>query len=149
MRETGLFYEELAEGREFVSDDRAVTAADIRAFAELSGDHNAIHLDAAAARAAGFDAPIAHGALGLSLATGLASRLGITRGTLIALAGLTWRFLRPVMDGDTLRLYLTVMARRATRQKDRGLVTLAARLVNQRGETVQEGELLELVRKRE
>lgn len=39
-----------------------VTApADLRAFAEVSGDHNPLHTSTAAARLAGLDAPIAHG----------------------------------------------------------------------------------------
>ena len=79
---------------------RLVTEADVRAFAELSGDRNPIHLDRAAARQAGFEGPIAHGALGLSVATGLANQLELTRGTLVALVGVSWRFRGPIYYGD-------------------------------------------------
>jgi 3-hydroxybutyryl-CoA dehydratase len=40
-----------------------VTAEDVAAFAELSGDHNPIHLDDDFARSLGFESRIAHGAL--------------------------------------------------------------------------------------
>jgi len=108
MGVTGLFFEDFVEGRGFVTGPRTVTAADMAAFAALSGDDNAIHRDAVAAATAGFAAPIAHGALGIAIATGLASQLGLTRGTLLALAGLSWRFRAPILDGDTITLHLQV-----------------------------------------
>lgn len=143
----GLYYEEFEEGRTFTTPARAVTEADVRAFADLSGDRNPIHLDTRAAKRAGFDAPVAHGVLGLAAATGLVSQLGLTGGTLIALVGVTWRFRAPVRYGDEVSLTLRVAARRETRQGDRGLVTLAAELRNQRGEVVQEGEFIEMIRR--
>jgi acyl dehydratase len=145
----GLYYEDFEVGREFLTGPRTVTAADIRAFADVSGDHNPIHLDPAAARAAGFDVPVAHGVFGLAAATGLANQLELTRGTLVALVGVSWKFKRPVADGDTLTVRLRVASRRGTDKPDRGLVTLAAQMTNQRKEIVQEGEFVELVRRRE
>jgi acyl dehydratase len=145
---TGLFFEDFTEGRSFATAPRTVTAADMAAFASLSGDDNAIHRDADAAAAAGFRAPIAHGALGVAIATGLASKLGLTRGTLLALAGLSWRFRVPIIDGDTVTLHLRVTGTRKTSAPDRGLVTLGAELHNQDGVLVQEGEFVELVRRR-
>ncbi len=144
----GLFFEDFVEGRSFVTASRTVTAGDIAAFAAVSGDDGAIHRDAAAAAAAGFRAPIAHGALGIAIATGLASRLGLTQGTLLALAGLSWRFRAPILDGDTVTLQLRVTGMRGTSAADRGLITLSAELKNQDGVLVQEGEFVELVRRR-
>jgi len=143
-----LFYEDFEVGREFVSGSRAVTEADVVTFAGLSGDRNPIHLDSTAASAAGFHAPVAHGVLGLALATGLASRLELTRGSLVALVGVTWRFSAPVYPGDQLVLHLRVASRKTTARPGRGLVTLAAQLRNQRDEVVQEGEFVELVKQR-
>ncbi|MDB5871655.1 MAG: uncharacterized protein JWQ07_1097 [Ramlibacter sp.] len=40
-----------------------VTAVDLSLFAASSGDHNPMHLDVDAARAAGFDRPVVHGML--------------------------------------------------------------------------------------
>ncbi|MFQ5717131.1 MAG: MaoC/PaaZ C-terminal domain-containing protein, partial [Nitrospinales bacterium] len=46
---------------------RKVTEKDIQAYADLSGDHNAIHLDERFARGNRFKQPIAHGMLTASL----------------------------------------------------------------------------------
>ena len=144
----GMYFEDFGDAGEFVTAGRLVTEADVRAFAELSGDRNPIHLDPAAARQAGFEGPIAHGALGLSLATGLANQLALTRGTLVALVGLSWRFRGPIYYGDQVTLHLRVAGRRATGNPARGLVTLAAELKNQHGEVVQDGEFVELIARR-
>jgi acyl dehydratase len=143
-----LFYEDFEIGREFLSAARLVSQADVEAFADLSGDRNPIHLDETAAREAGFPAPVAQGVLGLALATGLASGLELTRGSLVALVGLTWRFSAPVYPGDRLVLHLQVASRRATTSPARGVVTFAGELRNQRGEIVQQGEFVELVKRR-
>jgi acyl dehydratase len=144
----GLYYEDFEEAGAFVTAARTIEEADVRAFAEVSGDRNPIHLDADAARRAGFDGPIAHGALGLSVATGLANQLELTRGTLVALVGVSWRFRGAIYYGDAVTLHLRVASRRATGNPTRGLVTLAAELKNQRGEVVQEGEFVELIVRR-
>lgn len=144
----GMYFEDFEDAGEFVTAGRLITETDVRAFADLSGDRNPIHLERAAAVRAGFGGPIAHGALGLAVATGLASQLALTRGTLVALVGISWRFRGPIYCGDQVTLYLRVSTRRATGNPARGLVTLAAELKNQRGEVVQDGEFVELVARR-
>jgi len=143
-----LYFEDFTVGREFTSSPVQVTGDDIRRFADLSGDHNPLHLDPEAARAAGFPGTVAHGVLGIALATGLASRMELTRRSLVALVGITWRFRAPVFPDDRLTLHLRVAARRPTRRPGTGVVTLAAELRNQRGEVAQEGEFQELLRQR-
>jgi acyl dehydratase len=142
-----LYYEDFQVGQRFVSARREVTASDVAGFASLSGDHNPIHLDDRAAKEAGFVGPVAHGVLGLALATGLASGLELTRGTLVALVGLTWHFRAPLYPGDQVVLHLSVHSMRGTARTDRGLVTLAAELRNQEGTVVQDGEFVELVKR--
>lgn len=144
----GMHYEDFEDAGEFVTASRIVSEADVKAFAEVSGDRNPIHLDRGAAMRAGFEGPIAHGALGLSVATGLANQLELTRGTLVALVGISWRFRGAIYYGDRVTLHLRVASRRATGNPARGLVTLAAELKNQRDEVVQEGEFVELIARR-
>ena len=55
-------FEDLQLGQE-ASYERAVTDADILAFAEVTGDRNPVHLDAAYAAATPFKRPISHGML--------------------------------------------------------------------------------------
>ena len=63
--------EDLRVGRS-ATFQRAITGDDVAAFAELSGDHNPLHLDPAYAGATNFQRPIVHGALQVSLASALA-----------------------------------------------------------------------------
>ena len=53
------------------SRTRVITEADVRQFADLTGDHNPVHLDAEFAATTQFKGRIAHGMLVGSLFTGL------------------------------------------------------------------------------
>ncbi|MBP7588028.1 MAG: MaoC family dehydratase N-terminal domain-containing protein [Thermoanaerobaculia bacterium] len=143
----GFYYEELPEGREFACGEREIGDAEIAAFAELSGDRNPLHLDEEYARGTAFGGRVAHGALGIAVATGLMAQSGLTAGTLVALLGLDWRFVAPIRPGDRLSLKLRVAARRDLPGRDRGVVKFVAELVNQRGELAQSGEIVELIRR--
>jgi len=82
------------------SVEHVFTAEDVAAFARLSGDNNPIHLDAAAAGAAGFEREVVHGVL----VTSLISRVLGTRlpGPGRLLLGQELRYRRPVHPGDRL-----------------------------------------------
>lgn len=142
----GLCFEEFHEGQVFECGEREIGDAEIRAFADLSGDANPLHLDDDHARGTPFGGRVAHGALGIAIATGLMARSAVTSGTLVALLGLDWRFVAPIRPGDRLRLALRVTARRELAGRNRGVVKFAAELVNQRGELAQSGEVVELIR---
>ena len=75
-RNTGLFFEEFVSGDAITSVGRTVTETDIVNFAALSGDWNLIHTDAEYSRQSLFGERVAHGLLVLSIASGLAVRLG-------------------------------------------------------------------------
>ena len=72
----GLYYEDLEVGYKVISAARTISEADIMAFASISGDWNAIHVDAEYAKTAGFGERVAHGLLVLSIASSLAMQLG-------------------------------------------------------------------------
>ena len=143
------WYEDFEVGARFVTDARAVTDDDIGAFAEVSGDRNPLHLDEAYAAERGYGGRIAHGALGLAIATGLANQTGLTRGTLLAFLGLDWNFRKPLRPGDTVRLEIEVASKRETSRADRGLVRLAMALVDEAGARIQDGNWTILVARRE
>ena len=146
MSET-LYFEDLTVGRTFDSASRAVSDAMIRAFAELSGDRHPLHLDDDFARKTPFGERIAHGLLGLSVASGLLDDLAVIRMSIVAFAGLEWKFRGPVRIGDSVRFHMKV-ARARGAGAAQGLVVFESRLVNQREETVQEGTWSLIVRKR-
>jgi acyl dehydratase len=145
---TGLWWDDFQDGAEWRTESRQVTVADIEAFSELSGDRNPLHLDDAYARGAGFDGRIAQGVLGLAVATGLLNRLGLTRGTLVALMGTTWSFLRPLYPGTLVHGRVELRNALQTSRPDRGLVVLATALADDAGVVYQRGEFTLLVRRR-
>ena len=83
----GLYFEEFSVGDSITSQGRTVTEADIVNFAMLSGDWNPLHTDAEIAKSTVFGERIAHGMLVLSMATGLADRMGFINGTAILIDG--------------------------------------------------------------
>ncbi|MGE0354984.1 MAG: MaoC family dehydratase [Gemmatimonadales bacterium] len=145
----GLFFEEFAPGRDLETGWRTVTAEDIAGFSRLSGDHNPLHHSPEAARAAGFGAPIAHGVLGIAVATGLVSQAGFTRDTLIALLEVRWVFRAPITAGEDVRVRLRVAECRETSRPDRGVVRFDVVVVDRQERVLQEGVMTELIRRRE
>jgi acyl dehydratase len=149
MREQGLFFEDFSIGDQFATPGRTVTDAEIALFAGLSGDFNPLHTDEEFAKTTPFGRRVAHGVLGLALAIGLSSRLGLFDGTGLAFLGVEWSFRRPIFIGDTVHVRFTVRDKRPAKKPGGGILALATELVNQRGEIVQEGSRTYLVRTRE
>jgi len=113
---------------------REVTEADIKAFAQVSGDHNPVHLDEAfAAQHTPFGGCIAHGLLS-------ASYISTVVGTILPGPGSIYinqslKFRAPVRVGDVVTTEAEVMEL----IEKRGFVQFATRcLVN--GKVVLEGE---------
>ncbi|WP_456697699.1 MaoC/PaaZ C-terminal domain-containing protein [Aeromicrobium sp. P5_D10] len=134
--------EDFEVGQRFVSQGRTVTEADIVSFAGWSWDTNPVHTDAVHAATGRFGAPIAHGLLGLSVLMGLVSRIGVFDGCSIALLGIDeWRFLAPVMVGDTVRCEVQIVGVRRTSSGVSGVLDRSLVLLNQRDESVQAGRI--------
>jgi len=75
-----------------------ITGEMIDTFADITGDHNPIHIDDAAAKAAGFDGRIAHGALSASF---ISAVLGNDLpGPGAVFVELNLRFRKPALIGD-------------------------------------------------
>ena len=144
----GLFFEEFEEGKEYVTRARTITEADVVAFAGVSGDFNPLHTDAELMKASEFGERIAHGMLVSSIGTGLSSQMGWFEGTTVALLEVTFRFKGPVKFGDTVRLVITVKEKKPTRKPDRGVLIVEANILNQRDETVIEGQWTTMMRRR-
>lgn len=142
----GLYFEDFEVGWEVTSPGRTVTETDIMLFAGLSGDYNQLHTDAEFAKETPFGQRVAHGLLGLTMASGLASRLGFIEGTAEALLGLTWKFKAPIFIGDTISLRAKVTRKKALRRLGGGIIVLDVVLVNRKGEKVQEGEWRALIK---
>jgi acyl dehydratase len=131
-----------------VTPGRTVTETDIVNFAGLSGDFNPIHVDHEYASNTPFGKPIAHGLLVMAMGSGLAVQA--VRVRTLALVGLSeWKFLGPVAPGDTITGSIRVESIEPRSRGRRGLVTWFRRIINQRGQVVQEGRIQTLVLGRE
>lgn len=125
-------YDELFVGQT-AEYSKTVTDADVRAFAQLTGDVNPIHIDEEVARKTRFGGRIAHGMISAGLiSAAIANKL--PGGGAIYLAQ-TLKFTAPVRIGDTITVSLKVLE--LLSKKRLRLETVCR---NQRGETVIEGE---------
>ena len=145
----GLYYEEYTVGDAITSQGRTVTEADIVNFAMLSGDWNPLHTDAEAARETPYGERIAHGLLVLSMATGLAERLGFMHQTVLGFMGLEWQFRAAVKIGDTIRVQATVSELKPMARLGGGYVTFKVQILNQEDKVVQRGAWTVLVKSKE
>ncbi len=144
----GLYFEDYSIGDSATTMGRTITETDIVNFAALTGDWNAIHVDAEYAKTGMFGERIAHGLLGLSIASGLAIRLGFLEETVIAFMGLDWKFRGPMKIGDTIRVRAEIAEKKPMPRLGGGLVTFNVEVVNQRDETCQKGTWTMLIKTR-
>jgi acyl dehydratase len=147
MTDHRRFFDDIAVGEEFESPGRTVTETDIVLFAGLSGDYNVLHTDAEFMKQSIFGERIAHGLLGLAIQAGLFTRATQPFATM-AFVGMRWKFKGPIRIGDTIRVRAKVLAKKETSKPDRGVITLDRKVLNQRGEVVQEGETDLMVERR-
>lgn len=135
----GLYWEEWAIGAEFESSARTVTEADIVMFAGLSGDYNPLHINEEYCKQTQFGGRIAHGPLVYAIAAGLIFQLHLYDDTLIAFLGFdSLKFTKAVKPGDTIHARLKVLEKRETSNPERGVMKRELKVLNQRGEVVQD-----------
>ncbi len=112
---------------EQVIDDKLV-----RAFAEVSGDRNAIHLDDAVAKTSRFGQRIAHGAI---LCAIISKVLGMDMpGVGTVYLGQTCNFKLPVFLGDTVKLEAKIIE-----LLPKSMAKISTIITKQSGEVVFEG----------
>lgn len=136
----GLYFEEFQPGHRTISPGRTVTEHDVVSFAGLSGDFNLIHTDAEYAKSTPFGQRIAHGLLGLSIASGLALRNGMLEGTVLAFREVSeWKFIKPVFIGDTIHVEMEIVETKPMPRIGGGAVVIAMDVKKQDGETAMRG----------
>ncbi len=145
----GRYFEEFQVGEKVTTGTHKVTDADIMSFAELSGDNNRIHTDEEFSRKGPFGKRVAHGLLGLSLASGLLWRTGILDGTVIAFREVNeWKFVKPVFIDDVVTAELQALETKALPRIGGGSVVVGVELKNQDNDVVMKGEWTLLVMSR-
>ena len=136
----GFYFDELTVGQA-AETSRVVGAADIEAFAEVSGDNNPVHLDEAYARTTTFGERIAHGMLSAAYISAILGTKLPGPGAIYLSQSL--RFRRPVRIGDLVVARATVTALDDTK----GRVTLET-VCEVGGKTVMDGEAVVIAPRR-
>lgn len=121
-------------GETLPSLTKHVTQAQIDAYAEVSGDHNPIHLDSEAARSVGLDGTIAHGMLGMAFAGQILTDWLSASSNGGWVARLRVRFQGLVRPGDTLTVRGTALEESGGRRR------VDVWIENQAGERVISGD---------
>jgi 3-hydroxybutyryl-CoA dehydratase len=113
---------------------KTIEQTDIDAFADLTGDHNPVHVDEEFAKTTRFGRRIAHGMLTASLISSVLANKLPGEGSVYL--GQTLEFLKPVFPGDEITARVTVKEIR----EDKPIVKLETLCMNQRDEIVIRGE---------
>ena len=136
----GMFFEEFSVGQQIISTARTVTESDVVTFAGLSGDYNQIHTDAEFSKSTPFGKRVAHGLLGIAIASGLAMRTGVLEGTVMAFREINeWKFTKPIFIGDTVHVELDVKETKALPRVGGGSVIIELSVKNQHEEVTMKG----------
>ena len=121
------------------STSKQITDGVVRAFAELSGDYNPIHLDEEFAKTTRFGRRIAHGMISGAL---ISAVLGYEFKALkIVYLSQTMKFVAPVFLDDTVTATATVTKIR----EDKPIITLETVCTNQNGEVTLKGEAMVMI----
>lgn len=118
---------------------RTIEQSDIQAFADVTGDHNPVHLDESFAQTTRFGRRIAHGMLTASLISSVLANELPGEGSIYL--GQTLQFVAPVFPGDEVTARVTVTDVR----ESKGIVKLETICLNQRNQIVIRGEATVLV----
>jgi acyl dehydratase len=113
---------------------RTIEQTDIQVFADLTGDHNPVHVDEEFAKTTRFGRRIAHGMLTASLISSVLANKLPGEGSIYL--GQTLTFVAPVFPGDTITARVTIKDIR----EGKGIVKLDTVCMNQRAELVLRGE---------
>lgn len=116
-------YESIQVGDSFTYT-RVLSAEDVQTFADLTGDDNPIHVDAAYAETTRFGKPIVHGVLLLGIISKVLGRDFPGHGSVAV--GLSCRFLRPVPVGSEITVEIRIAEKIDQRRHVRGRVAVYA-----------------------
>ncbi len=138
----GFTYDTIEVGQKSVSQGRTVTDADHSLFMMLTGGWHPIHCDSEYAQDAGLEKLLVQGTFGVALALGshLEAPLLQSADPLVGALGIKdWSYRGPIFVGDTLHIEVEIAAKKLTSDGRRYIVDRAIRLINQKGEIIQEG----------
>lgn len=147
---TPHYFEDLEEGKTFESAGRTVTETDFVFHSMFTGDWTELHTNREYAEDGPFGARIAQGPMTFILATGLFQRTGVVERTVFAFLGMNYMDVpNPVFVGDTVTAEYECMTKdELDSRDDAGYVEIDTKMTNQDGESVFEGDMKFLFKRR-
>jgi acyl dehydratase len=144
------FFDDFAVGDTFATAEREITEAMILDFAH-DYDPQPFHTDPVAAKESIYGGLIASGFQTLALGFRLVWDTGVLAGSSLGSPGFDeLRWLKPVRAGDRLHVEAEVIGVAPSRSKpDRGIVRIAYRYLDQKGEPVLTCAMMHLLRRRQ
>ena len=144
----GFYLEDYEIGREYTSQGRTITEADVVNFAGVSGDFNPLHTDEEFGKANQFGKRIAHGALGFIISNGLNNQMGIAEGTTIAFIECTVKYTAPLLIGVTVHIVVIPTEVIHSSKPGKGILKQLVKLVNQDERVIMESNQTLMVKSR-
>ena len=144
----GFYLEDYEIGREYTSQGRTITEADVVNFAGVSGDFNPLHTDEEFGKANQFGKRIAHGALGFIISNGLNNQMGIAEGTTIAFIECTVKYPAPLLIGDTVHIVVIPTEVIHSSKPGKGILKQLVKLVSQDERVIMESNQTLMVKSR-
>jgi acyl dehydratase len=134
---TDRYFDDFAIGEKFTTRGVTLTESMIIDFA-LTYDPQPFHIDVEAAKQSNYGGLIASGFHTLALGFRVVLETGVFRAASMGSPGFDeLRWLKPVRPGDTLHTELEVVDKKPSSSKpDRGIMRVAYRIRNQKGEDV-------------
>ena len=119
---------------------KQISANDIKAFADISGDYNSLHLDEKAASNGPFKKIVAHGALSVALISSVIGTKLPGNGTIYLEQDA--KFLKPVFQGDLLTVRVEIDR---IIKMEKGIIKLITSVKKQNDELVLDGYAVVMV----
>ncbi|MFC7045308.1 MaoC/PaaZ C-terminal domain-containing protein [Halobacteriaceae archaeon GCM10025711] len=145
------YFEDFEVGQTFESVSRTVTETDFVMHSMFTGDWTELHTSQTYAEDGYFGERVAHGPMTFSLATGFVYRCGFLERTVFAFLGMNYMDIpAPVYMGDTISLDMEVIETKPfSSRDDAGMVVIDTVMTNQDGDTVFEGDMKFMIKRRE
>ena len=141
------YFEDYEVGAEYLTHARTITETDIVTFVNLVGFFEPLFIDMEFVKNQSlFGGRIGPGTLTFALAEGLMAQSGLIRGGMALLGVDGMRLHAPLRCGDTMRVKITVLAKRETSKPDRGVVKFSHEVLNQQGERLMEYTVTRMIR---
>jgi itaconyl-CoA hydratase len=137
QKDNTVWFEDYDKEFELLTGSRTCGEADIVLFSTFVGLHEGLFLSDVDAAAYPFGKRVAPGIMTIAYCEGLVAQSGLFRGAGLIFLGIKeTRAMAPVLMGDTIRVRITFVEKKAYPEKGRGAVTYKHEVINQRGETV-------------